>query len=175
MVQINCSSLFYQHGLTSIPAWISNLMHSKVWDEITYPFLNFNGCPVEVWEWISNFIQIFIMDVNYLSMLGLKLNRVSKRVQVNRRQATDPSHRCGHPQAANQQEVMTRLLRAAICFEHKTLYLLIRAPYTRIMVFWHINIIPPMISQSQISCNTPTFCIAAIFVKCCYTTGSWLL
>ena len=27
-----------------IPAWISNLMPSKVWDEITYPFPNFNGC-----------------------------------------------------------------------------------------------------------------------------------
>ena len=65
--------------------------------------------------------------------------------------------------------------RAAICFEHKTQYLLIRAPYTRIVVFWHISNIPPMISQSQISCNTPTFCIAAIFVKYCYTTGSWLL
>ena len=44
-------------------------------------------------------------------------------------------------------------------------YLLIRAPYTRIVVFWHISNIPPMISQSQISCNTPTFYIATIFVK----------
>ena len=24
-------------------------------DEITYPFANFNGCTVEVWEWTSNF------------------------------------------------------------------------------------------------------------------------
>ena len=64
--------------------------------------------------------------------------------------------------------------RTAICFEHKTQYLLIRAPYTRIVVFWHISKIPPMIGQSQISCNTPTFCIATIFVKYCYTTGSWL-
>ena len=39
---------FYLHGLTLIPAWISNHMPSKVWDEITYPFLNFNGCTVEV-------------------------------------------------------------------------------------------------------------------------------
>ena len=30
------------------PAWISNHTPSKVWDEITYPFLNFNGCTVEV-------------------------------------------------------------------------------------------------------------------------------
>ena len=29
---------------------------SKVWDEITYPFPNFNGAMVEVWECISNFI-----------------------------------------------------------------------------------------------------------------------
>ena len=33
----------YQHGLTLIPAWISNYTHYNVWDEITYPFLNFNG------------------------------------------------------------------------------------------------------------------------------------
>ena len=39
---------FYLHGLILIPAWISNHMLSKVWDEITYPFLYFNGCTVEV-------------------------------------------------------------------------------------------------------------------------------
>ena len=38
-------------------------MPSKVWDEITYPFLNFNGCTVEVKEWIGNFILHFVMDV----------------------------------------------------------------------------------------------------------------
>ena len=30
------------------PAWISNYMPGKVWGEITYPFLNFNGATVEV-------------------------------------------------------------------------------------------------------------------------------
>ena len=39
---------FYWHGLTLIPAWMSNHMPGRVWDEITYPFLNFNGCTVEV-------------------------------------------------------------------------------------------------------------------------------
>ena len=33
-----------------------------MWDEITYPFPNFNGCTVEVWEYISNFIVNFILD-----------------------------------------------------------------------------------------------------------------
>ena len=42
------SSPFYQHGLTLILAWISNYIHYNVWDEITYPFLNFNGLTVEV-------------------------------------------------------------------------------------------------------------------------------
>ena len=89
----------------------------------------------------------------------------------------DQSHRYGHPQAACREPAGSydKTTRTAICFEHKTQYLLIRAPYTRIVVFWHISNIPPMISQSQISCNTPTFYIAAIFVKYCYTTGSWLL
>ena len=54
---------FYKHGLTLIPAWISNHKPCKVWDETTYPFLNFNGATVEVWEWISNFIPHIIMDV----------------------------------------------------------------------------------------------------------------
>ena len=44
----NLSGPFYKHGLTLIPARISNYIHYKVWDEITYPFLNFNGATVEV-------------------------------------------------------------------------------------------------------------------------------
>ena len=34
-----------------------------MWDEITYPFLNFSGATVEVKEWISNFIPHFIGHV----------------------------------------------------------------------------------------------------------------
>ena len=49
--------------IMQIPAWISNHMPSKVWDEIINPFPNFNGCTVEVWEWISNFTPHFIMDL----------------------------------------------------------------------------------------------------------------
>ena len=37
-------------------------MSSEVGGEITYPFPNFNGCTVEVWEWISIYIPHFIMD-----------------------------------------------------------------------------------------------------------------
>ena len=51
------------HGLTLTPAWISNHMPSKLWDEITYLFPNLKGCSVEDWEWISNFIPYFIMGV----------------------------------------------------------------------------------------------------------------
>ena len=38
-------------------------MHSKLWDEITYPFPRINGCTGEVWEWISNPILHFVIDV----------------------------------------------------------------------------------------------------------------
>ena len=37
---------FYKYGLTLFLAWISNHMLSKVWDEISDPFPNFNGCTV---------------------------------------------------------------------------------------------------------------------------------
>ena len=38
------------YGLTLIPARINKHMPNKVWYEITYPSLTFNGCPVEVLE-----------------------------------------------------------------------------------------------------------------------------
>ena len=38
-------------------------MPSKVWDGTTYPFLYFNGCTVEVWEWRSDFIPYNIRGV----------------------------------------------------------------------------------------------------------------
>ena len=54
-------------------------MPCKEWDEITYSFLNFNGCTVEVHEWISNFIPRFIIDViTYPCWDWLKLIQVSK-------------------------------------------------------------------------------------------------
>ena len=65
-------SPFYWHGIALIPTWTSNFVHYLVWYEITYPFLNFNGGPVEVWEWISNFFT-------HLSMLTSKINHVNKR------------------------------------------------------------------------------------------------
>ena len=40
------SSLFYQYGLTIIPAWIINRKPSKVRNEVAYPFPNFNGAQL---------------------------------------------------------------------------------------------------------------------------------
>ena len=40
-----------------------------MWDEIAHPFLNFNGCTVEVKEWVSDFIPHFRMDRITKSML----------------------------------------------------------------------------------------------------------
>ena len=37
-------------------------MPSKVWDEIIYPYPNFNCATVEVWEWINNVTPHFIND-----------------------------------------------------------------------------------------------------------------
>ena len=41
----------------------------KVRDEITYPFPNFNGATVEVWEWISNFIPHFLIYMIHLPII----------------------------------------------------------------------------------------------------------
>ena len=39
-----------------------------------------------------------------------------------------------------------QLCKVLNVFEHKTQYLLIHAPFTRIVVFWHIGNVPPTIS-----------------------------
>ena len=73
--------LFYKHGLTSIPAWLINHMLSKMWDEMTYPFPNFNGGRFHRWSlgMDKSFHPTHYNGCNYLSMLGLKLIHVSKR------------------------------------------------------------------------------------------------
>ena len=53
------SGPLYQHGLTCIITWIGSYIHYKAWNEIIYPFSNFNGAAIEVWEWMNNFISHF--------------------------------------------------------------------------------------------------------------------
>ena len=52
---------FCCHGLLLIAAWVNDYMLSKVRDELTYPFPNYNGATVKVWE--CNFVPRFILDV----------------------------------------------------------------------------------------------------------------
>ena len=58
----------------------SNHMPREVWDQITYPFPNFNGATVEVCEYISNFVLHTIIGRSYLFMLGLKLIHVNSHI-----------------------------------------------------------------------------------------------
>ena len=67
------------------------------------------------------------------------------RIKYNLRSLIDQSHRFGRPQAACREPAGSydKTTRTAICFEHKTQYISIRAPYTRIVVFWHTSNLPP--------------------------------
>ena len=51
--------------------------------EITYPFPNFNGYTVEVWERISNITPHFITNA-ITSIMGLKLTMLVKMAAENR-------------------------------------------------------------------------------------------
>ena len=60
-------------------AWINIHMPNEVYYEIIHPFLNFNSSAIEGWEcilnvngweWISNFIPHFIMDIITYSRWG---------------------------------------------------------------------------------------------------------
>ena len=99
ITDLGLCSPFYWHWLTLIPACISN----HIRDGITDSFLNFNGATIEVYKWISNFALHFTGACDYLSMLGLRLNHVSKRGHRWRICASRSSlawemggHLCGH-------------------------------------------------------------------------------
>ena len=54
VIHLDFSSPFYKHELTQISAWMSNRILSKVWDEIIYPFSNFNSATIDVWMYNMN-------------------------------------------------------------------------------------------------------------------------
>ena len=49
-------------------------IHYEILDGITYPFANFNYAAVEVWEWISNFIQ----DIPIFKLIWVKVEMLQK-------------------------------------------------------------------------------------------------
>ena len=53
----------YWHGLTYIPAWLSNHMSSQMWDDITYSFPNCNSCAFEVWERLLEIIFVNLVPL----------------------------------------------------------------------------------------------------------------
>ena len=65
------------YRLTLIPAWMNNDINQTVWDEINYPFPNFNGAAIgNGWAISSHTYYVYY----YLSMLGLKLQNSSRPV-----------------------------------------------------------------------------------------------
>ena len=46
-----------------------------MWDKITYPFLNFNGATVEVYEWINNSVPHFTVELKLIDVSKIKANR----------------------------------------------------------------------------------------------------
>ena len=132
--------------------------------------------------WYCDVMQIPIVISFWPIVLRTFLNgsRASfRRRQVDYHSLIDQSHRYGRHQAACREPAGSydKTTRTAICFEHKTQYLLICAPYTCIVVFWHIRNItpPPWFRRVKLVVIPPPSYIAAIFVKYCYTAGSWLL
>ena len=59
---------------------------------------------------------------------------------VHNRPVSQIRHQAACREPAGSYDKTTR---TAICFEHKAQYILIRAPYARIVIFWHISNIPP--------------------------------
>ena len=72
-------------GLFLLTPWKSNYIHNTAWDKISYSFPNFNGAAVEIWEWISNFIQHYIMDVITLACWDLSWPVLIKGAKIWRK------------------------------------------------------------------------------------------
>ena len=74
-------SILYTFGKKRTISW---------WEQITYPFPNFNGCAVEVWELISNFVSHFIMDaITYSCWYSSWTMLVNGDPEAHKRQRTN--------------------------------------------------------------------------------------
>ena len=71
---------------------MSNCIHLKEWDEITYPLSNFNSEAIDVQEWRSNFIFILLhiwltiyaeIDINPYDLLGWYQEYISYWIYMN--------------------------------------------------------------------------------------------
>ena len=121
------------------------------------------------------YTQEMISPDNIICMTWALSSRKQSQISVS----IDQSHRYGRPEAACHEPAGSydKTTRTAICFEHKTQYLLIRAPYIPALWYFGTSVTyPPWFRWVKlVVIPPPMFYIAATFVKYCYTTGSWLL
>ena len=104
-------------------------MPSKVWGEITYPFPNFNGAAVEVWEWMSNFILLFLMDVITHPCSGYICTMLVKwATLVHTHLSTMPDVTTHHKSNAEQTSV--------VIWQYKKALNLHRESNTSVMIFY---------------------------------------
>ena len=72
---------FYWLCLTLIPAWISNNIHYKVWDENTCPFPNFNGAAVRlqaiIWTNVDQVLWSHMASLGYNELSDALLQGVN--------------------------------------------------------------------------------------------------
>ena len=109
--RLQLASLCLLTWINLILIWISNIsshMLNKVWDKITYPFQNFNGTAVEVWDWTSNFAPHFMFDVITCPYWDWTFIRSEPTVNV-----------CLWPYYYSiSQEIWTRFCCALLCCGH---------------------------------------------------------
>ena len=94
------------------------------------------------YSWFFLIVLLYWIYYSFISVAFfwwcIVVNRLVSKMQV-------PLEACCEPAGKFWQ-----LWKELYVFEHKMQYLLIHAPYTRIVIFWHISNIPPVISKSQI-------------------------
>ena len=122
----HATELLFRHGLTSSESWLKSSfsMFGTKW----------GLAPRHGWAWRA---------CHVVRMLFSLPERIT--------QAIDQSHRYWRHQVACREPAGSydKTTRTATCFEHKTQYILICAPYTHIVVFWHIRSIPPWFPGSN--------------------------
>ena len=88
-----------------------------LWDEITYPFPNIDGCTIEIWEWISNSIPYFVVDVIIYVSKEPPEDSIGTKIQLQRDPNCSPMPNfssdlsypvCSHSMPQYQQDLQTR-------------------------------------------------------------------
>ena len=136
-----------RHQFSAVPIQVRIEVHYRfICSVLPTTMLNFHPAVLTLYTYQLCIFSNIVLVMMFVTLVRLHITPSTKYTNI-----------IPYPYQQPRNRPVSQTTRAAICFEHKTQYLLIRAPYTRIVLFWHISNIPPWFHRVKLVVIPPSF------------------